>query len=71
MAHPIEVAGEVNPLTLQDVFNALVSAAGSTQIQVQTGTKQLHNWEKQEGYFSLLQVSLFHPLILCGVCAHG
>ncbi|KAL1846113.1 hypothetical protein Plec18167_003396 [Paecilomyces lecythidis] len=55
MAHPIEVAGEANPLTLQNVFNALVSAAGSTQIQVQTGTKQLHNWEKQEGYFSLLQ----------------
>ncbi|GAD98972.1 hypothetical protein ANI_1_536164 [Paecilomyces variotii No. 5] len=55
MAQPIELAGEANPLTLQNVFNALVSAAGSTQMQVQSGTKQLHHWEKQEGYFSLLQ----------------
>lgn len=56
MAQPIELAGEANPLTLQNVFNALVSAAGSTQMQVQTGAKQLQTWETQEGYYSLLQV---------------
>ncbi|KAJ9198731.1 hypothetical protein DTO271D3_6115 [Paecilomyces variotii] len=55
MAQPIELAGEANPLTLQNVFNALVSAAGSTQMQVQTGAKQLQTWETQEGYYSLLQ----------------
>jgi hypothetical protein len=56
MAHMIEVPGEANPLTLQNVFNALVSAAGTTQQQVQTGGQQLQNWEKQENYYSTLQV---------------
>lgn len=56
----IEVPGEANPLTLQNVFNALVSAAGTTQQQVQTGGQQLQNWEKHEGYYLTLQVcSLF------------
>lgn len=55
MAQPVELPGEANPLTLQNVFNALVSAAGNTQQQVQTGTQQLQNWEKREQYYSLLQ----------------
>lgn len=53
----IELPGEANPLNRQTLFNALVAAAGTTQQQVQTGSQQLQNWEKQEGYYSLLQVS--------------
>ncbi|KAL2001674.1 hypothetical protein VTN02DRAFT_1427 [Thermoascus thermophilus] len=55
MAHAVELAGEANPLTPQNVFNALVSAAGNTQQQVQTGAQQLQNWEKREQYYSFLQ----------------
>mgnify|MGYP000910480897 CR=1 FL=1 len=69
MAQPVELPGEANPLTLQNVFNALVSAAGNTQQQVQTGTQQLQNWEKREQYYSLLQVRSIYPLPACGVCA--
>ncbi|EGE79031.1 importin 11, variant [Blastomyces dermatitidis ER-3] len=55
MASMVELPGEANPLTRQNIFNALVSAAGSTQQQVITGGQQLQNWEKQANYFSLLQ----------------
>ncbi|KAL4810745.1 armadillo-type protein [Aspergillus unguis] len=55
MDHVIEVAGESNPLTPQNVLNSLIQAASSTQQQVQTGTKQLQNWEKQEKYYTFLQ----------------
>lgn len=57
MASLIEVSGEANPLTRQNLFNALVSAAGTTQQQVQTGGQQLQNWEKQENYYPFLQVT--------------
>lgn len=56
----IEVAGEANPLSLQNVVNALVLAAGSNQQQVQTGTKQLQNWERTPAYHGFLQVSSEH-----------
>ncbi|KAJ5084640.1 hypothetical protein NUU61_009219 [Penicillium alfredii] len=55
MAHVIEVPGETNPLSPPNVLNALVLAASSTQQQVQTGTQQLQNWEKQALYHSFLQ----------------
>ncbi|PGH17942.1 hypothetical protein AJ79_00841 [Helicocarpus griseus UAMH5409] len=55
MASMVELPGEANPLTRQNIFNALLSAAGTTQQQVQTGGQQLQNWEKQANYFSLLQ----------------
>ncbi|KAL4911267.1 hypothetical protein BDW74DRAFT_184677 [Aspergillus multicolor] len=55
MAHVIELAGESNPLTSQNVLNSLIQAASSTQQQVQTGTKQLQYWEKQEKYYTFLQ----------------
>ncbi|PGH35850.1 hypothetical protein GX50_01308 [[Emmonsia] crescens] len=55
MASIVELPGEANPLTRQNVFNALVSAAGSTQQQVITGGQQLQNWEMQANFFSLLQ----------------
>ncbi|KAJ5625877.1 hypothetical protein N7510_002186 [Penicillium lagena] len=53
--HTIEVSGEANPLSPQNVLNALVLAASATQQQVQTGTQQLQNWEKQPMYYSFLQ----------------
>ncbi|PYH95039.1 ARM repeat-containing protein [Aspergillus ellipticus CBS 707.79] len=55
MAPIVELAGEANPLTPQNILNALVLAASSTQQQVQTGTQQLQNWEKQELYYTHLQ----------------
>ncbi|PYH43275.1 putative importin 11 [Aspergillus saccharolyticus JOP 1030-1] len=55
MASIVELAGEANPLTPHNVLNALVLAASSTQQQVQTGTQQLQNWEKQELYYTYLQ----------------
>jgi hypothetical protein len=51
----VELPGEANPLSLPNVLNALVLAASSTQQQVQTGTKQLQHWEKQEKYYCYLQ----------------
>ncbi|KAF9895413.1 hypothetical protein FE257_000319 [Aspergillus nanangensis] len=51
----IEVPGETNPLSLHNVYNALVLAASSTQQQVQTGTRQLQHWEKHEEYYRYLQ----------------
>jgi hypothetical protein len=62
MANVIELPGEANPLTAQNLFNALVSAASSTQQQVHIGTQQLQHWEKQNGFYPLLQVSLGIPI---------
>lgn len=56
MASMVELPGESNPLTVQNVLSALVQAASSTQQQVQTGGQQLQNWEKQEKYYTYLQV---------------
>lgn len=53
--HTIEVPGEANPLSPQNVLHALVLAASATQQQVQTGTQQLQNWEKQPMYYSFIQ----------------
>jgi hypothetical protein len=55
----VELPGEANPLSLPNVLNALVLAASSTQQQVQTGTKQLQHWEKQEKYYCYLQVGYY------------
>lgn len=54
----IEAPAEANPLTVENIYNVLQSASSSNQHQVQTGTKQLQNWEKSQGFYSLLQ-SLF------------
>ncbi|RJE16471.1 Importin 11, partial [Aspergillus sclerotialis] len=55
MAQVIELSGEANPLSLQNVQNALALAASSTQQLIQTGAQQLQNWEKQEMYYTFLQ----------------
>ncbi|KAH6639557.1 armadillo-type protein [Boeremia exigua] len=51
----IEVPGEANPLTEGILFHVLRSASSSDPQQVQTGTKQLQQWEKARGYYPLLQ----------------
>lgn len=44
------------PLTIQTLYDVLASASSADRQQVQTGAQQLSNWEKQEGYYSSLQV---------------
>jgi hypothetical protein len=64
----IEVAGETNPLTEGILFHVLRSASSTNSQQIQTGTKQLQEWEKAKGYYPLLQVppslSLYRPELL-------
>ena len=52
----IEVPGEANPLTEGILFHVLRSASSSDSQQVQTGTKQLQQWETSRGFYPLLQV---------------
>ena len=52
----IEAPAEANPLTNQSVYQTLQAAASSDQHQIQTGTKQLQNWETSPGFYSTLQV---------------
>jgi hypothetical protein len=51
----IEVPGEANPLTEGILFHVLRSAASTDPTQIQTGTKQLQEWEKARGFYPLLQ----------------
>ena len=51
----IEVPGEANPLTDGLLVHSLTSAASSDPGQIQTGTKQLQQWEKSPGYYKHLQ----------------
>lgn len=55
MNFAIEAPAEVAPLTNQIIYNTLVSASSSDVIQIQSGTKQLQQWETRDGYYSLLQ----------------
>nr|KMM70088.1 KapH [Coccidioides posadasii RMSCC 3488] len=51
----LEVPGEANPLSRQTILNALLAASSNTQVQVQAGTQQLQNWEKEDDYYIFLQ----------------
>lgn len=51
----IEVAAETNPLTEGILYHVLRSASSADPTQIQTGTKQLQQWEKAKGYYPLLQ----------------
>lgn len=51
----IEVSGEANPLTEGNLLHVLKSAASTSPQQIQTGTKQLQEWEKAPGYYTHLQ----------------
>lgn len=67
MTQAVELPGEANPMNLQNVLNAVIMAASSTQQQVQTGAQQLQNWEKHEKYYTYLQVLL---LLLSSLHVH-
>lgn len=51
----IEVPGEANPLSESTIVNTLRSASSSDPNQIQTGTKQLVQWEKSPGFYRHLQ----------------
>lgn len=51
----IKVSGEANPLTEGILLHVLKSAASSDPQQVQTGTKQLQQWERSPGFYKHLQ----------------
>ncbi|TKA74604.1 hypothetical protein B0A55_05436 [Friedmanniomyces simplex] len=51
----IEVPGEANPLNESLLVHTLRSAASSDPNQIQTGTKQLQQWERSPGYYRHLQ----------------
>ena len=51
----IELPQEANPLNQQTLLNTLTRATSTDRQQVQTGTQQLQNWEKQPGFYSSLQ----------------
>ena len=51
----IEVPGEANPLTEAEIVHTLQSAASSDPIQIQSGIKQLVQWEKSSLYYQHLQ----------------
>lgn len=55
MNFSVEVPGEANPLSENTLLHVLKSAASRNPQQVQTGTKQLQNWEKSAGYYKHLQ----------------
>ncbi|KAK4626424.1 Importin-11 [Fulvia fulva] len=51
----IEVPGEANPLSTENIVSTLQAASSSHPNQIQTGTKQLAQWEKEPGYYRGLQ----------------
>lgn len=51
----IEVPGEANPLSESTLIHTLQSASSSNPNQIQTGTKQLAQWEKSPGFYRHLQ----------------
>jgi hypothetical protein len=55
MSFAVEVSGEANPLTEGILLHVLKSAASNDPQQIQTGTKQLQQWEKHAGYYKHLQ----------------
>jgi hypothetical protein len=54
----LEVAGEANPLTEGILYHVLRSASSTDPHQIQSGTKQLQEWEKARGFYPLLQVCI-------------
>lgn len=55
MSFAIEVPGEANPLTEETLLRVLQAAASSDPQQIQSGAKQLQEWEKAAGYYKHLQ----------------
>ena len=64
MNEAIELPGEAAPLSGEQLFRALQAASSHQQNLIQSGTAQLQAWEKQQGYFPLLQVNNIFLLVL-------
>lgn len=56
MNFAIELPGHANPLTADSLYRTLISGSSVDQQQIKSSALQLQNWEKQSGYYSLLQV---------------
>lgn len=55
MSFAIEVPGEANPLSEGMLLHVLKAASSADPHQIQTGTKQLQEWEKSPSYYKHLQ----------------
>ena len=55
MTSAFELPAEANPLTENQLLHTLKSAASGDVYQLQTGTRQLQQWETQDGFYPLLQ----------------
>lgn len=51
----IEAPAEANPLSKEALYRVVASASSNDPQQIQTGTKQLENWEKNPGFYRDLQ----------------
>jgi len=51
----IEAPGEANPLTESSLLHTLQAASSTNPQQIQSGTKQLQQWEKSPGFYKHLQ----------------
>lgn len=58
----VETRADENTLTDREVFFCLQQAVSSVQSEINIATKQLQEWEKSPGYFSILQVGKLHPV---------
>lgn len=61
----IELQAEANPLDERNLYNTLLRASSTDPQQIQTGTQQLQNWEKEPYFYATLQtilISLNHPV---------
>lgn len=56
MNFAIELPGHANPLTADNLYRTLISGSSVDQQQIKSSALQLQNWEKQPGFYSLLQV---------------
>ncbi|KAK8215722.1 armadillo-type protein [Phyllosticta capitalensis] len=57
MQGSVELPAEANPLTENILFHVLRSGASNDLHQIQTATKQLQQWEKERGFYPLLQTA--------------
>lgn len=56
MSFAIEVPGDANPLSAQELARVLEAALSHDYAQRQASGEQLKSWEDHYGYYSSLQV---------------
>jgi hypothetical protein len=68
------MSGGTIPLNYQFLLEVLHAASSQSQELVQQASAQLKEWEKQSGYWILLQVCAIHDVCVCAVrviCLHS